>query len=80
MPGQGARSVSSTADTSRAIPYTFWQSGRLDVISNSITSSLIARCSISGSPTAQSEGSRMMPSCSFESSSSRSDSIIPSDT
>ena len=78
-PGGGARSVSSTAETSRAMPYTLWQSGRFEVISNSMTSSAMARWSISGSPTGHS-GSRMMPSCSAESSSSRSESIIPSET
>ena len=37
MPGQGARSRSKTADTSRATPYTQRQSGRFEVISRSIT-------------------------------------------
>src|SRR3954462_10640570 len=34
-PGQGARSTSSEADASRAMPYTDRQSGRFEVISNS---------------------------------------------
>ena len=79
-PGHGARSVSSTADTSRAIPYTFWQSGRFDVISNSSTSSAMARWSIRASPTGHASGRSMMPSWSWPSSSSRSESIIPCDS
>ena len=53
------------------------QSGRLPVISSSSTWSPIGSWSSSGAPTLHSRGSSMIPSCSVESPSSRSLSIIP---
>ena len=72
--------MSSTAETSRATPYTARQSGRFDVISSSSTWSVTGNTSASGVPAARSPGSSMIPSCSWESSSSRSDRIMPSDS
>ena len=78
--GMGLSSPAKSAATSRAIPYTERQSGRLRVISISRTSSPSGRTSRSGVPGSHGSGRTRMPACSELSSSSASERIIPSDT
>ncbi len=74
------RRRSKTAATSRATPRTDSRSERFARISKSSTTSDSATRAASGSPGAKPAPSFMMPSCSSEISSSRSERIIPSDS
>ncbi len=78
---RGRNVPSPRAARSRAIPWTPSASGRFGVIATSITGSTApGRCSASQSaklsPTSP-DGSSMIPSCSSDSSISRSEAIIP---
>src|SRR6187455_915756 len=79
-PGGGASSPEKRAATSRAIPYTDRQSGRLRVISISRTSSPSGSTSANGVPGSTGSERTRMPLWSDPSSSSRSERIIPSET
>ncbi len=77
--GSSARGADVVACRSRATPYTPIASGRFGVISISITSSAIGRCSDSGPPTGSSPDRTMMPSWSSPIPTSSSARIIPLD-
>ena len=73
-------STSSTAETSVAMPTIERQSGRLGVISQSITVSLILCHSVKSSPTGVSSGKIMMPLWSSPSPSSRLEQFMPQES